>query len=364
MEQLKSIQALRAVAAIAVMFAHLHGVEARQSGGEPILSSAWITGVSGVDLFFVISGFIMVWVAGDKAASFRNSGKFLFARVMRIYPLWWLFAAAMAGYLWITYGVPWDAEMLQRLDTGGAEHLIKSFLLVPHEAFPILPLGWTLMHEMYFYLVFAGLILLPVSYRIPALIFWAMLILASISAQLTGFYADTIASLILFPMTLEFLMGAGVAWAIKAGATRYGWFALLAGIWWLSAAAWTVNFTDTTVLLPIQRTFAFGPAFALLVYAVVALERTTSLAQRIPAPLIWLGDWSYSLYLCHLLVISAVGRLFFPVFGSAGPIDNVIFIGLSIAASLAVAGLTYRLFEAPILSRSRTWRERLFKASD
>ena len=113
----------------------------------------------------------------------------------RIYPLWWLFAAATAGYFLIATGVPWDAEMLANFDLSGTEHLLKSFLLIPHEAFPVLTLGWTLMHEMYFYLVFAALLLLPQAYRGPALIGWGVLIVIAMLSGATGFYADTLFAL-------------------------------------------------------------------------------------------------------------------------------------------------------------------------
>jgi len=364
LEQLRSIQALRGLAALTVMFAHLHGVEARHSGEEPVLSVAWIAGVSGVDLFFVISGFIMVWVAGDTVPTRQNAAKFLFARIMRIYPLWWLFAAAMAAYFLLAYGTPWDAENLAASNVSGAEHLIKSFLLIPHDTFPILPLGWTLMHEMYFYVVFALILLLPQQYRIRTCILWALIIMAAVSAQMTGFFANTFLNLILFPMTLEFLLGAGAAWMIKAGWTQYRWPALGLGLFGLVLACVNVDFHSTDSLLPTVRTFAYGPAFALLIYAVVAIERSSEFGRYIPQFAVRLGDWSYSLYLCHLLVISAVARVFFAHFGRAGIIDNIAFLFISIIASVAVSGLVHRLFERPILSVSKRARSAWFADQD
>lgn len=361
LEQLRSIQALRALAALAVMFAHLHGIEARQSGEGPVLSAAWIAGVSGVDLFFVISGFIMVWVAGDTAPSLKNAAKFLFARVIRIYPLWWLFAAAMAAYFLMTYGAPWDAEKLAATNVGGTEHLIKSFLLIPHDAFPILPLGWTLMHEMYFYLVFSLILLLPRDYRIQACVLWGLMIIAATSAHITGFYANGLLDLVLFPMTFEFLLGAGAAWVLKAGWTQFRWPALGLGLAGLGLAYVSVDFNSTTSLLPTARTFAYGPAFALLVYALVAIEQTSRLGQFIPQFAVRLGDWSYSLYLCHLLVISAIARAFFSIFGQVGIVDNIVFLILSIVATIAISGLVYKLFERPVLKLSSKLRAVWFK---
>ena len=360
MQQLRTIQSLRAIAAIAVMFAHLYGVEARHSDGVLILGSAWLVGVSGVDLFFVISGFIMVWVAGDVAPGANAMAKFYVARIARIYPLWWFFAGLMAIYLFITYGVPWDADKLAAANVGGWEHVVKSFLLVPHEAFPILPLGWTLIHEIYFYLVFGLLLLLPRSMRLPALILWALVIMAGVSAGLTGFYADGYISLALYPMTLEFLMGAAVAKMIQAGWTGWRWPALALGLVWLIAAQNFVDFESTDRLLPTERTFAFGPAFALLIYALVSFERTTRAGRWVPELLVRIGDWSYALYLGHLLVISAVGRVYFAVFATPSWLDNLGFVVIASAASLVVAGLTYHGFERPLLKLSRVAREKLF----
>ena len=364
LEQLRSIQALRGLAALAVMFAHLHGVEARHSGEDAILSVAWIAGVSGVDLFFVISGFIMVWVAGDTVPNRQNAAKFLFARIVRIYPLWWLFAAAMAAYFLMSYGVPWDAEKLSAVNVSGAEHLIKSFLLVPHDAFPILPPGWTLMHEMYFYVVFALILLLPQRFRIRACFLWALMIMAAISAQITGFYANTMLNLILFPMTLEFLLGAGAAWMIKAGWMQYRWLALGLGLAGLVLAFLKVDFQSTDALLPTARTFTYGPAFALLIYALVAIERTSGFGRLIPQFAVQLGDWSYSLYLCHLLVISAIARVFFAYFGQAGMIDNIIFVLVSVVATVIISGLVYQVFERRILSISKRARSAWFDGPD
>ncbi len=362
--QLHSIQALRGVAATLVMFSHLYGVEARYSESEQILSSSWLLGVSGVDLFFVISGFIMVWVAHDTAPSGRAAAEFLVARILRIYPVWWLFAGLMALYLIWSYGVPWDQDTLDALGVNGPEHLVKSFLLIPHDAFPVLQIGWTLMHEVYFYVVFAALLLLPNSLRLFAYGLWAAIIIASAFAGLTGFYADSLIALALSPLTLEFLMGVTVGLLVKNGASRFAGLALVFGLIWLVVATQLVSFASTAPSLPTQRSLAYGPAFALIIYAVVVLEeRYKGLRNRIPKFLVRIGDWSYSLYLGHLLAISAVARIFFPTFGAPGLIDNAIFLTLSITLALAIAAVTYHLFERPLSRYTRVLRRRIDRRS-
>ena len=358
--QLKSIQVLRALAAIAVMFAHLHGIEARQASDGPLLSSAWISGVSGVDLFFVISGFVMVWVTRDTPAGRTEAARFLFARVTRIYPLWWLFAGAMSLYFHMTYGSPWDTESLAALGVSGPEHLWKSFLLIPHDAFPVLVLGWTLMHEMYFYLVFTLILFLPKRYRPYAFLAWAGIIAIAASAKMTGFYASDLLSLALFPMTLEFLFGVAAGYALKHGLTRFKWPALGLGLIWLIAAINLIDFESTTASLPLARTLAFGPAFALLTYAIVSLEQTTRLGMHLSPLLVRIGDWSYSLYLGHLLVISAVARIFFGFFDQPGLWDNAVFLGLGMVIAIAASALTYEMFEKPLLNRARKLRAKWF----
>lgn len=343
------------------MVAHLYGVENKHSGGTPILSEIVLSGVSGVDLFFVISGFIMVWIASDLKPGTQTAGKFLFARVMRIYPVWWLFAAAMSVYLFISYGTPWDAEALDRLDVTGWQHWINSMLLIPHKALPVLQVGWTLIHEMYFYVMFAALLLLPQTYRMPAFIVWAVAILASISAQLTGYYADSFFALIFFPMTLQFLMGGAAAWILKARDGQFRWPALIVGITWLAGAILAVDFADASTSSPTLRTFTYGPAFALLVYAIVSFEQKNRLGAFIPQSLVRVGDWSYSLYLCHLLVISAVARLFFPLFGGPGITDNLVFLGIAASAAILVSAASFYFFERPVLSASRHFRSAWFK---
>lgn len=358
MDQLKSVQALRAIAALAVMFAHLQGLEMQMSGTGALLSPLWIAGVSGVDLFFVISGFIMVWVAGDFPTGSKSSLKFMFSRVLRIYPLWWLFAGVTAAYFFVASGVPWDADRVSAAD--GPMHLVKSFLLLPQQPPPVLSLGWTLIHEMYFYVVFALILLLPIGLRKIAFVGWAAIIAASIAVQATGFTPDSLFSLAIFPLTLEFLMGSAVAWIILSGRTRFAAAALGLGVGLLIHAILTVDFTVATAVQPVHRTLAYGPAYALIVYGLVALERRQLLDQYIPEFLVTIGDWSYSLYLCHILVITAFARLFFPTFGAAGPFDNLAFILLAGGAALITSGLTYRFFEQPIVQGSRRLRQRLF----
>lgn len=356
LSQLKSIQALRAIAAISVMFAHLYGVEKNHSDLATLLSPLALSGMAGVDLFFVISGFIIVWVAADWAPGTRSSAAFLYARVTRIYPTWWLFAGALAVYLYITQGVPWDPTEIDGRALSGSEHLIKSLLLIPHDALPILELGWTLVHEMYFYLVFALILLLPKTWRIPAMGAWAALLIAAIVSGWSSSQANTLITLAVYPMTLEFMMGAAVGWILKSGWTSYARPALIAGIAGTLYAILSVDFVTPSASLPLARTFLFGTSAALIIYGVTALEVRTKHARWAHPFLVRIGDWSYSLYLGHLIVIAGLGRLYYPVFGQYGMMASLAFILIAVISAITVAAAAYYLFERPTIRFLRRWR--------
>lgn len=352
--QLRTVQALRAIAALLVMMGHLRTIEARQSGAteaglQPFLSDLWINGASGVDLFFVISGFIMVWVAGETAPGAKAAGRFALARAVRIYPLWWLFAGLTAVYFLITYGVPWDAAQLDQRGLNGAEYLIKSAFLIPQDWFPVLNVGWTLVHEMYFYVVFALLLFLPVARRGYAMILWGALVITLAAMGLSDFHAGTVLELATHPMTLEFLMGAGVAYLIRWGRFDFGAAVLGIGLVWFAAAfALFPYFQGYNADLGWYRTAVFGVPSAFILYGLVQLERHHNFGRRVPDALVRIGDWSYALYLCHILVLSAVGRVWFALFernwfSSAG------FIIAAITAAICTSALAYHLYERPII---------------
>jgi peptidoglycan/LPS O-acetylase OafA/YrhL len=382
--QLKSVQALRAFAALAVVMCHLRALEGKYlsstlPNGEIDLSTVilqpfWENGAGGVDLFFVISGFIMVWVAGETQRTARGGAQFLFARATRIYPLWWLFAATMAAYFFVTYGVPWDAERLAKEGVTGTEHLIKSALLVPQNGHPVLGVGWTLVHEMYFYLGFALLIFcIPARFRIYGIIFWGIAVIAGSLLGLSDKTAKTFVELIFYPMTLQFIMGALVAYAIKAGYRRFAWLTTLLGLTGLVVVFFTLDFKSGGILLaqlnladPSQftlgwgRTLLFGIPAALLIHGLVSLELEHGLGRCIPKLMVSIGDWSYALYLGHLIVIPAFGRIVFNRLSADGLIDNAAFIVVGVVGSVVAAALTYVLFEKPLIGVFRTLRRTLF----
>lgn len=376
--KLRTVQALRGMAAFAVLLCHLHAIEATKASGEPILGAFWITGAAGVDLFFVISGFIMVWVIGDAPAGRESALRFLFSRAARIYPLWWVFATLMALYFLMTYGQPWDPDRIGTSLDVGIPHLANSYLLLPQSEHPVLGVGWTLIHEMYFYVCFACLLLwVPERYRLVALSVWGCGIILGALVGLSGPFATNITALIFHTMSLEFLMGAFVAYAVRADKGRaLAPYTALTGFASLVLVFTTFDFSTGGILLSglsldkpntftlsWGRTLCFGIPSALLLHGLASLETQRSFGRFVPDFAVRLGDWSYALYLSHVLVLSAMGRIFFGHIANAPDHhwDNGAFLILACTAAIMVSALTYYIIERPVIIWYTHWRKRLFR---
>ena len=183
-----SVQYLRAIAAVSVVVSH-------QLGGLSALGA----GAHGVDLFFVISGFIIFSLTEEQAVGPR---RFMLDRLARIAPLYWLatlLAFVVVGLKLPLYGCSSDPVLL-----------LKSLLFVPAYSpnghlWPTLLLGWTLNYEMVFYLLFAVFLCLPARFRIPAL---AVTLLPIVLLGRILPHHGAIAATYTNPLQVEFLAGA------------------------------------------------------------------------------------------------------------------------------------------------------------
>jgi peptidoglycan/LPS O-acetylase OafA/YrhL len=169
--RLDSLQLLRAVAALLVLLYHLATMGVYgwiAADGSPLLPLGFFAaiGFAGVDLFFVISGVVMVVTCFDRFGQPGEAIAFLKRRIVRIYPLYWIVTAAVLALCWLR------PELAAR-DKTGAAAILASLVLWPQTDFPIVAVGWTLVYEMYFYLVFAVIIAAPRRMLPPLLAAWA-----------------------------------------------------------------------------------------------------------------------------------------------------------------------------------------------
>lgn len=347
--KLEWIQVLRAAAAIMVLVAHLTQHELRFLGAaiSPLWTSA---GVSGVDLFFVISGFVMVYVTRHAPKGPLYVGRFLYARITRIYPPYWLATlGVLAGYA--LFGSALSRET-------GDLNLLTSALLWPDQDLPILLVGWTIIHEMYFYLVFAVLLLAP--RRLLPVLLAAWLGLAAIAGLMVPNSGSPVFDLVTHPLTAEFVLGCGAGFLVISGRRAFAlpvigvgtlsWIAVTASIAWTGHESMPEGW---------YRVLAYGLPATLIVYGTACLDWTF----KAPRALVVLGDWSYALYLVHLPVIAALARIWAGAFPDGGWVSSIAFLVTGAALSLAGAALMHHLFEKPVLALTRKAGDRIFPAA-
>ncbi len=318
MRRLIGLQYLRGLAALGVVAYHA----ADRSGTHFSLGKA------GVDLFFVLSGFLM-WAITDERS---RPGPFLSDRIQRIVPCYWIVTSVMLG------GALLGLFPAVRL-TGW--HVMASYLLLPAispsngQVWPLLVPGWTLEYELAFYLLFAMVLLLPRRLQLgtlSALLLGLAITHAWIPGQQTmlRFYTDA--------HILEFLAGLWLA----AGWQR-GWLgdpraaSLLAGLAVMLLAAIRVIWPGAPDVA------AYGPSAGLIVAAMLARESGDKDVPDIRLARL-LGDASYSIYLWHTLAISVTLKL-----ADRLHIPAAMAIPLHFAAGTAIGLLGYRLLERPIM---------------
>lgn len=281
-----AIQYLRALAAMLVLCYHvvLHWI--------PDQKPSYVMLSGGVDIFFVISGFVMWGVTDGREG---GAWDFFSKRLKRIVPLYWLMTTLML----LVLVVHPEATLTSRFDM---RHVISSYLFIPaiHPVKgtfePLLFPGWTLNYEMMFYLLFAAALFGPLRWRL-ALVIAPLALLVSLGliphepTSLIQFYSNS--------LLLEFAMGCVLgALASRPALERpplgLGLTALLLSPVLLVAASRAPD---------LPRGLAWGAPAVLFVGGWILLERARAL-PRLPM-LQFLGDASYSIYLSHVIVLSA-----------------------------------------------------------
>jgi exopolysaccharide production protein ExoZ len=283
-ERIDSVQLLRAAAALAVVTDHF-----RLFG-----NGAW-----GVDIFFVISGFIMCYIT-------QKSGDHFFSkRIIRIVPLYWL---GTIGVFCVALAFP---SLLNNTKADLVD-LVKSLLFIPFQKGqyiqPVLFLGWTLNYEMFFYFLFALSIAINRSYR------WIICSTALILLALAG-------KLFSFENPIPKFYTSGILIEFAFGMLAYQIYSLRIGHWttpnshskWLYIL-YAIVALGSLAALPllegvsriVGRGIVWGiPAFLFFLASIRCLS-----GRQLPKAALWLGDASYSLYLFHPYIIAVFIKFF------------------------------------------------------
>jgi len=290
-------------------------------------------GAIGVDIFFVISGFVMFWTTRSHVGSWPDTLQFWKKRVIRIIPLYWAMTVSLAGALLFS------PSLFKSMELNGA-WLLKSLFFIPYlnewgRPHPMIDPGWTLNYEMFFYLVFGGCLC---SGRRHATMICLLLLALSVLAGLWLAPASAVLATYTNPLLLEFCAG------LLCGALyqRFGIYRPVIGLvilimigCWLAIGQADFPGSD------LRRAALWGGASVLIVLSFLSLESLVHDARYLSLSKL-IGDASYSIYLGHTIFFLAFGKLadlmhvklFTPVWIVVG----AVFVGVG----------TYRFLERPL----------------
>ncbi|MCI5050604.1 MAG: acyltransferase [Rickettsiales bacterium] len=315
MQQIYSIQILRAIAALLIAVGHLDnyaGIDNYTKG------FSWV----GIDLFFVISGFVIAYTIQPHLHTPRYAWRFTVKRLVRIYPTYWLICAIAAVVaLWTGYRGSLEVE-----------HYVKALVLFPQRiAEQFIPVAWSLHFELLFYAISALMLFCLGKHFWKGAVVW---LIALIVAQFFFIYQPSpsynwamyFGSFYQF----EFLCGLLVGYLLHQPAYITNGRTLLAIalmgaciaigglIWGIVSLEAKQKFGHYTIF--IERCTVLGIGFGLLMFGLTQAERIGKIASF---PRIWLrlGGASYVLYLLHDILYIVCGKLWELVLGMR-PIED------------------------------------------
>ena len=347
-KQFNTIQVLRAIAASMVVLHHFTIAYCGNRNAYSFFSASGLgeLGQSGVDVFFVISGFIMFYTQFPKSEATRSLKDrkdaallFLKKRVIRIYPLYWFWTTALV--------VLWKAGLIFQGQSLSPMYTFMSYLLFPWRGadghvHSFLDQGWTLSFEMYFYLCFSLIFFLD-NNRTRNLIYLLGLLAVNCFAARQLHASQNVTYLTNNSLIMEFVYGAIIGTIVSYAkniksvtlfrlAFYLGWILLLATVF--------IHVDDDS------RFLLYGIPASLIVLSAAMIDKFSD--SRPPRSLVFLGDASYSIYLAHGIFCLSFGHLiknghFMNING-----DLLIFVG--VVATIWVSSLFYPLLEKPMLS--------------
>ena len=317
-----SLQILRALAAWAIVFKHI--LQSYYMGQADSIFWTVIDKVGGlgVDIFFVLSGFIMAY----SSAKYNGQGlTFAVNRLIRVMPIYWVYTLLLIVSLILLPTGTYLAEFQWGT-------FIQSIFLIPHANpngygnYPLLYVGWTLTYEMFFYLILA--IVLFFYFKHPIYICAGILLLITALTVNIDFLGKS--SLLL----IEFIIGMGIFVYFNHFKAYKANYLLALGI---------IGTITSFVIFGYKAQHNEILIVSLCVYLFVLCEPLFKKFEIYTTPLRKLGDYSYSTYLCHVIVIG----WFYAAFGQMQRsviVDTIIVIALLLTV-LALSFISYHAIE-------------------
>ena len=353
--KLQWVQALRGAAALMVVMVHSRSVLMDTAAGKVVADHVLLPMGMGVDLFFIISGFLMMFTSQNFDGTKAYAWQFIAKRAARIWPL---FAVVMPVALVVEHG------MHGFLDPSIAFPYLEGFAFIPHNPSAsgiyfqmAVGVAWTLCFECYFYLLFAACMLFG-RWRYAVMAAWFALTLVALPL-IRGSYSLNVATqplvewsryanLAINPIVWDFVIGMIGGWLyISDFKVERTWkiYAVVTVLSLLLLIGWNrlgmVNFFGP---------HGWGAPMAILFFGSLMLAKVDAL--KVPAWSVWLGDISYSLYLIHVYVFEILQRVVNAIPMNHDASNAVLFVIRPVAAVIC-AWLTFRYVETPLSTWAR-----------
>ncbi|WP_231584155.1 acyltransferase family protein [Domibacillus indicus] len=300
----------------------------------------------GVNYFFALSGFMMYYIYRESFDKPGQAKSFLLNRFIRIYPLYWILTCVFLLILFSFPGQFWEVDI-------NIEAVLTSFLLLPNssEAEPLLLVAWSLVHTVFFYIVFSLFFLVKRNISVPILAAWALLSVAfyqgyiGIDHYLIRFFFNL--------YNIIFLAGILCAYAVTHFKWNIKWSAAFVMIGLLGFPFTWINYLYHFVNLDFDLGTGLASVFIILGLASIDLQKEV----RIPAFFHYLGNAAFSIYLSHNLILDVSIDLYsrLSIYNAAGGlITTVLVMALMTAAGCAV----HSFVEEPLIA---ALKKRVFK---
>ncbi|HEY9803818.1 MAG TPA: acyltransferase [Leptolyngbyaceae cyanobacterium] len=340
-KRLYTLQLLRGLAAVLVVVAHCDLIFG-QNYGTGFFFRYFTFGGSGVDFFFVLSGFIMIYVHKDEIGQSQKLFPFLFRRFTRIYPIYWVFLTLklLASFLF-----SYDQDSTNR----NLIEFIKAFTLFPQDreilSNSFLGVSWTLSHEILFYIVFALLIVFPARIAYSLISIWFLGVLANFVGIMQLPKESIVLNFVFSPYNIEFAMGCLAAYLFLKYKIKWGMVLLSIGAFLYTLSA--INYYHKIVNFSPVITFGIPSVLLLLGFAYVEVTKNI----QVPKLLVYLGDASYSIYLAHGFAINNLSKIVQRIYPNVT--ENIFLLsitGIVVALLSIVFGcLVFSLIEKPLI---------------
>ena len=332
-----NLHLLRVVAALGVVYFH--------TTSEAGLKLDWDVGSRGVDVFFVISGFIIAYIGTSKPE------QFFVRRLVRVVPFYW--AATLVVFAMVAV-----APQLFRTTSASVPHLLASLVFLPHasggEMQPTLLLGWSLNFEMFFYVIFALALKISPRWSPVICVGWIVAFVVAIHtiashSEVMNFYAR--------PIVLEFCFGIAVFYVFRWCSARKDQLARSGLLKWILIFLLVENLVSIVVFEEFYRDqaprylLAGIPAFFIVMCALL-LERLWGITSK--NRLIYLlGESSYIIYLVHPYIVFAVLRVAVKHASALPAAALALLIALLLGLTCAISVAIHLWFEKPVMAALR-----------